>query len=499
MKPLQRPYVLWFGRAPLEEQKAEITGREMKLQVVTSQQPYMRYARTAVFWAADTEFEATLDLLERLLITCIDEGLLVYVVVSDDVAQVTHVKKAIDALVPRHASERSIIVRSDAVSSHELANEALFHEPGPVAKEDLIFEGDVSNLTPNRKLLLQRAFSDSSTLKMTPIKAGFSGASTFIIHATINASPPLPEPMPFFVKLGDSAKLLDELTRFRRHAEHYITWNLRPNFLLERSIYGVSEGVLVGTFVEGSRSLAEYAQAGGGAKYIAALFEETLVGWRKRAYSHNGSDSVVAALAAYDRHANIPTLRVNQAQLLFGGQVLSPTTLWRRLISAPRQSWLECVMHGDMHGDNVRVRKDDAIVIDFAQADKGPACADAVSLEVWFAFQSDGLNIKQWQSWVENLYRPEVIDSMLDGADVDHVCWIHGCLSKIRCIGNSCVLGYEEYKRVLAVFLLRHASFEANHSDAEADEFRRCFAYWLANRLVLSFSTEVKSLEVETV
>lgn len=189
---------------------------------------------------------------------------------------------------------------------------------------------------------------------------------------------------------------------------------------------------------------------------------------------------------------------MEQAQLLFGGEVLRPTTLWRRLISAPRQSWQECVMHGDMHGDNVRVRKDDAIVIDFAQADKGPACADAASLEVWLAFQAEGLAVKQWQSWVENLYRPNVIDTMLEGAGADQGCWIHGCLSKIRQIARSCVLGHDEYKRVLAVFLLRHASFEASQSDAEADEFRRCFAYWLANRLVMSFAAEAKTPLVET-
>lgn len=499
MKSLQRPYVLWFGRPPCKEHASEIAGREMKLQVVTSQQPQMRYARAAVFWAADTEFDATLDVLERHLVACIDEGLLAYVVVSDDVAQVTYMTKAIDALVFKHASARNnVIVRNDAVSAHELANEALLHDPGPVANQSLTFQGDISSLTPQRKLLLQRAFSDSSTLKLTSIKAGFSGASTFIVHATINASSTLPEPMPFFVKLGDSAKLLDELTRFRKHAEHYITWNLRPNFLMDRSIYGVSEGVLVGTFVEGSKSLAECAQDGDGEKYIAALFDETLAGWRKRADLHKGPNSVVAALAAYDRHANIPSQRVKQAQLLFGGEVRSPTNLWRGLLSAPRQSWQECVMHGDMHGDNVRVRKDDAIVIDFAQADKGPACADAASLEVWLAFQSDGLDVKKWQSWVENLYRPDVIDSMLEGAAVGQGCWIHGCLSKIRRIGRSCVLGHDEYKRVLAVFLLRHASFEANPSDVETDEFCRCFAYWLANRLVMSIVAEAKNLQVET-
>jgi hypothetical protein len=497
MKPLLRPNVLWFGRAPRKDHQTEIAGREMTLQLGSSQPPQLRYARAAVFWAADTDFDTTLDVLERHLVSCIDEGLLVYVVVSDDVAQVTHATQAIDALVPKHGGARSVIVRNDAVSSHELANEAFTHDPGPVANQALTFQGDISNLTPQCKLLLQRAFSDSSTLVLTPIKAGFSGASTFIVHATVNASPPLPEPMPFFVKLGESASLLDELTRFRTHAEHYITWNLRPNFLMERSIFGVSEGVLVGTFVEGSKSLAECAQSGDGAKCIGTLFDETLSGWRKRANPHSGNNSVVAALAAYDRHPKISSERVKQAQLLFGGDVRPPTTLWRSLISAPRQSWLECVIHGDMHGDNVRVRKDDAIVIDFAQAGKGPACADAASLEVSLAFQPGDLDLKQWQLWVEDLYRPDVIDSMMEGATVNDGGWIHRGLSKIRHIGRSCVLGHDEYKRVLAVFLLRHASFQANPSDAQADEFRRCFAYWLANRMVMSIAAEAKNPQVE--
>ena len=497
MKPSQRPVVLWFGRTPSKEHKTEISGREMKLRMATAELPCMRFARAAVFWASDTEFETTLVELERHIVACIDEGLLVYVVVSDDVAQVTGVRESIDALVPKHASDRNVIIRTEPVSCHGLANDALLHDPGPVANQTLTFRGDTSELTPQRKLLLQRAFSDSSILDLTPIKGGFSGAITFIAHATINASPPLPEPMPFFLKLGDSASLLDELTRFRRLAEHYIEWNLRPNFLMDKSIYGVSEGVLVGTFVEGSKSLSEYAKLGDGEKYIAALFDETLNGWRKRADSHKGSNSVVAALAAYDRHNRIPSPRVEKAQRLFGGDVKTPTALWRRLISVRRQSWRECVMHGDMHGDNVRVRKDDAIVIDFAHADRGPACADVVSLEVWLAFQSDGLDLLQWQSWVEYLYRPETVELMLGGGEIDNACWIHGCLRKIRQIGQRSVFDNEEYRRVLAVFLLRHASFEANPMDTEADEYRRCFAYWLANRLITSFATETEKQQME--
>lgn len=494
MKPLLRPQVLWFGQAPSLEHAKEIQNRGMQLKVVSEHMPSMKFARAAVFWAADTQFEATLGMLEAHITACVDQGLLAYVVVSD-VAQTTYATQTIDKLVPKHAADRNVMVRNDEMPPYELANEALLHDPGPVANSDLKFEGDVSSLHPNHELLLRRAFHDSTVVAFTPIKAGFSGAKTFIVHATVNASPPLPEPMPFFVKVGEAPKLLDEVARFRLHAEHYVTWNLRPNFLAERSIYGVSDGVLVGTFVEGSRSLAECARSGGGEKYIEALFAETLGGWRKRADVHKGRSSVVAALSQYDRHEKIPEERVAQARLLFGGEVLNPMTLWRRLLSSPRDGWKECVMHGDMHGDNVRVRKDDAIVIDFAQSARGPASADVASLEVWLAFEPDGIHNDrtQWKTWAEELYRPAVIESMVNGVVSGGPTWIHGCVASLRKIAKASIsAGADEYKRVLAVFLLRHASFESAARNVEEEEFRRTFAYWLANRLVLSFPSDGK-------
>jgi Ser/Thr protein kinase RdoA (MazF antagonist) len=44
-------------------------------------------------------------------------------------------------------------------------------------------------------------------------------------------------------------------------------------------------------------------------------------------------------------------------------------------------------MHGDLHGENVRVRNGNAILIDFASVCSGPLTADLAALETCLAFE----------------------------------------------------------------------------------------------------------------
>jgi hypothetical protein len=62
--------------------------------------------------------------------------------------------------------------------------------------------------------------------------------------------------------------------------------------------------------------------------------------------------------------------------------------------------------------------------------------------------------------------------------------WIESCSKELRMIATDVCHGKDEYRRVLALHLLRHASFPAGGSRPEEDEFRRTFAYWLANKLI---------------
>ncbi|MDE2299901.1 MAG: hypothetical protein KGK18_17260, partial [Burkholderiales bacterium] len=60
------------------------------------------------------------------------------------------------------------------------------------------------------------------------------------------------------------------------------------------------------------------------------------------------------------------------------------------------------------------------------------------------------------------------------------------CLREIRLLAQASTHSAEEYRRVLALYLLRHATFPAEDGCREEDEFRRAYAYWLANRLIVA-------------
>jgi hypothetical protein len=141
------------------------------------------------------------------------------------------------------------------------------------------------------------------------------------------------------------------------------------------------------------------------------------------------------------------------------------------------------------------VRKQNVIVIDFAHACIGPASADLANLEVWLSFEPSkhGPFGPEWKKLVDELYSPATVDlSLQNPAAITGLCWIHPCVSEIRRLARAASESTDEYKRVLAVYLLRQASFPANSDHSEEDEFRRTYAYWLSCRLVANLRSEAK-------
>ena len=265
---------------------------------------------------------------------------------------------------------------------------------------------------------MQRSFHDCTDITLKRIAGGYSGARTFLIDAHLQASEAGAEPEPFFVKLGTSVKLQVESNRFRAFAEHHIPWYLRPNFLPQRSIFGVKEAILVGSFVRGSSSLVDVARRGNGPALIRSLFEETLANLyrQSRTIEQSSSRSLESALAEFSNHEKIPKERTRAAAEIFGGNELDPQDLWWQILSLPEQAWKNSSIHGDLHGENVRVRKMDAIVIDFAEACHAPASADLANLEVWLAFDlaNDQFSRDEWRAVIDELYLPRAVDASLN-------------------------------------------------------------------------------------
>lgn len=496
---MARTKIFWFGRPPSEEDKQHATDHDFTLVVPShGEDPDFQFGRAAFFWATDVHFGDAAVWLKNQVAKALNEGLFVVVVVTSERGEVRlkEVNRVLKENDPHGALAGQYRVRSTPVSVHNLMNLALKHDPGPAKNSDLDID-PLGTLTAMETLLLQRAFHDCTSIRLKPIQRGYSGAKTFIVEARLRVSNAGPEPEPYFAKLGASGKLQDEMNQFHQFAEHHVPWYLRPNFLSERSIYGVAEAILVGSFVQGSSPLVECARNGNGVQPIRSLFEETLAGLRRQ--SHKADEgkmtSVVDELGKFCNHKGVPAQRWTAAAHKFGGDPLEPDKLWWQMLSLPAQRWRKSCIHGDMHGENVRVRKQDAIVIDFAQACTGPASADLANLEVWLSFEpsDDGPFGEEWKAVVDVLYSPEVIEASLeDPTSIGDDSWIYACVAEIRRLAREAVESKDEYKRVLAVYLLRQASFPANPKHPD-DEFRRTYAYWLSCRLVASLVVEARA------
>jgi hypothetical protein len=454
-------------------------------------QPDFQHARAALFWGADGDgaFSTAMTCLNEFVQTALNHGLYVVVVVPGDIDDglLNAAKKELKKNDPWAALESNYRVLTTPVKLHHVLHQVLVHAPGPSRRLNLSFVGDVLPAAHTR-FLFERAFHDCTSLTFEPIAPGKSGADTFIVKATLEASNAGPEPVPFFAKLGRPDKLRKEWDAFRIFAEHHVPWYLRPNFVPEKTTYGVDRALLVGTFVQNSCSLAE-AVRNGGERHIKSLFVETLGALRQQLRTiAPGKVSVVSALETFCWYDEVPATRWNAAAVSFGGEAVPPARLWWRLMGLPALDWRRSAIHGDLHGENVRVRKEDAIVIDIAHACTGPASADLAHLEVSLLFDGHAGDVQgeDWKKQVGPLYAPAAVEaSYADPGTVPVGTWMHAAVRQVRGLVKDAALSSEEYMRVLSVYLLRQAALPVDTNDAANDEYRRRFAYWLACQLTI--------------
>lgn len=500
---MDRAQFHWFGKHPDEAQAALVKEHGFNLLVHDHPSaPDFTYACAAFFWATDGSFSQAAPSLRDHLKAALNDGVYVVAVVSPaaDFTCLQDVKELFSEADPNGAVKPHRVL-TEPVELHKLLHQVLVHTPGAARDVALDISGDVEVCEESR-FLLQRAFHDCRAIKLESITPGFSKAETFVVRATLKDSFAGPEPRPFFAKLGVSTKLQDEMSAFRRYAEHHVPWNLRPNFIPERIAYGVESGILVGTFVPKSCSLAAAVRERDGAQHIRSLFAETLVGLRQQSQTTavaSQERSVVSALKKFCKHEKAPPFRWKNAEQLFGGSAVDPRHLWWRLVDLPKRQWRMSAIHGDLHGENARIRKGDAILIDFAHACTGPASADLAQLEVSLAFDTmEGDDQGEaWRAVVTGLYEAQAIRASLQAdAVTTGGTWIHEVVAEIRRIARASVTDEDEYMRVLAVYLLRHACLPTSEVHAVHDEYRRTFAHWQACRLTehLQATTSVQEM-----
>jgi hypothetical protein len=358
--------------------------------------------------------------------------------------------------------------------------------------------GKYEELTAEDLRLIARAFPKAEEVHLRKISDGLSGSRVFMAHE----KRPQTETsiahwtQPRLLKAGGRCIMSREVLAMRA-VSPFVPFELRPN--LEVHVEGFKRAIYIADFVDRSDSMLDAARAGRAEAAISNLFNRTLHRWRDRARQCpmvNGSLVAAAERLGVLEFSSIrkeyfETERIRKLQIDFDA-------LWKDLANYTFE-YRAATIHGDLHGENVRVRGDDAILIDLGSI-KGdttpgqgaPLCFDVAILEVALIFayrgKTDGddeFQQPQWESEIRPFYQLDAIlrSPSIDSAP-DPASWMFGCLQRIRAFGIYEQSHEYEYSIALVIALWRWCKFQPVPHSKEADKGRRVVALELGARII---------------
>lgn len=480
----ERREVLCFGATVDAPVVRELENRSCVVRVATlNGDPILvERLRAVLVCLPPTAFEPYCDWVAAHARMLTDYGVRLELVSPDD-ATLGHVQTLTgDAL-------KLVAVRArTAPPAAALAEGIARHAAGPSPRIDLdiVIADDREPIRKVEEPLFQRAFHRCSQVTLVELTGGKSAARVFAAHMTMDGSDAGVWPQPSFVKLDRSDKIAREYANYRDYADRFIPFGLRPN--IHALVAGAERSLLIGSFVDKSESLWDLAQREVVAQAVTALIDETLRGWRDQGYA---SDPISGSVAAAMRDAGIwdPALidECYVEKALEMGIAITPADLWTKL-SALSQTWRQSPIHGDLHGENVRVRNGQAILIDLASVAKGPMTADLAALETWLAFElPEGADTTRfgdpaWQAEIERLYSPSAFRHPPGPCGpASKLRWMSTVVRQIRTMGIAAQSCATEYQTAVAVQLLRRCRWS---NGPAADRFRRGYGYRIAVALV---------------
>ncbi|MGY6126062.1 hypothetical protein ACW9YV_11345 [Paraburkholderia strydomiana] len=501
--------VLWFGEAPQAGTQHNLDRRAYRLHrnIALESIKDASLGLTAVVVVNglpcdSPDMTAICDCLPMF----IDHGIRVIFVTnepSDRAGIFQHQLNRIDATYPwdRKDSDVRFVPSLVGVQFDDISTFA----PGPKWKAcDIKQIGSSERLTEEEDRLVNRAFPKAREIRLRRLTSGFSPAKVFMAHERrIEDGNSIAHwTQPRLIKIDLRKDLSDEVAAMRV-VSPFVPFELRPN--LEIYVEGFRKAIFVADFVDKSESLLDAAHAGRAEAAISNLFNRTLHRWRDRARQCDMSSEPLVTSAErlgmvsgdeieeeYLEAEPIQRLRVDHI------------ALWESLrqYSFPHRV---ATIHGDLHADNVRVRGDDAILIDLGavkgdtEAGKGaPICFDVAMLEVALMFtykgEQEGKNEFEQPSWRQEVEPFYQLDSILSNRTAtvapEADSWRFGCLQRIRAFGIYEQSDVFEYPIALVVALWRWCKFP---SRGEADRGRRVTAFLLAVKLI----NEIKKRKCE--
>jgi len=370
------------------------------------------------------------------------------------------------------------------------------HQAGPQLGEVKIEPLDpLFKLEPATEALLKRAFWDCDKIVVEQLPGGKTAKETLRIFASVAGPEHGPQPMPFFVKISTPGSIEAEKDHYRRRAEPFIPFYLRPSLNAGRCVTAFSSAALVCNFVESAVPLRTAWRSMQGAGTIFSLFEVTLRGLRGHTARAPKQPGVLKAFlkervrAEQIRAEPLGLARIASAKEL--GLTQEPEALERILVArAETIQSRRGTYHGDLHFGNVMVRNRDAIVIDFGSMhDFGPITADPAFLEVSLVFGTDDKDdpsgFAGWKDFVDELFIKTLpLSPPIHDAEHFRFAWLRKAVRELRHIGSCCDIERDEALIVLAGCLLRYCRLSilefASPELVKLSEDRRAYALVVA-------------------
>ena len=353
--------------------------------------------------------------------------------------------------------------------------------------------GNFEPIGSDGELLIRRAFPRAEEVRVTELAHGFTGSRVFMAYEKRLESSIAHWTQPKLIKIGSREDLHDEVGNMRE-VSPFVPFELRPN--LEAHIAGFKKSILVADFVDRSEPLIDVARAGRAETAISNLFNRTLHTWRERAWSCGMAEESLADAA--ERHKMMSTDKVC-SEYLDSPQIrlknINVSELWNVLKSI-RFRHRAASIHADLHGDNVRVRGDDAILIDLGSVKgKGepglgaPLSFDVAMLEVALVFTCERGEAKtrdfcqpKWEEEVRPYYKLEaILKTRVRESVPEPESWMFGCIQRVRAFGIYDQSNELEYAIALAIAMLRWCKFKPS---SPGDKGRRVVALEIAAELI---------------
>jgi len=167
-----------------------------------------------------------------------------------------------------------------------------------------------------------------------------------------------------------------------------------------------------------------------------------------------------------------------------------PEELLSILNGLPNRKHQNGIVHGDLHDLNIRIRQNDAILIDFAKVREGPIAVDCAALEVSLVFDHDSVvgDKGKWIKFVNHVYSLNFCKVCPDFETLKSLHWLGAAVYEIRKIACALRASEYEFSIILALYLLNRSTYAG---ESEADEECKTYAYVIAERLILEIATEM--------